>query len=744
MRISLVSKASTASVACWVVMSLLAGCGGSGSADGVKKSTGATLTSLQVEGRDADGDNLNYQWRVTAGSIDNRNASATTWSLPDGPGMHFAYVLIGDGRGGYIEQQYAVSSDAFKIPAPLAAPASYSAPAVVAGDDVKGGSVRLRFIADFDTTFHDGAASGARNVYLPDVRVSLTKASNGEAVYSGTSSLGGELTLPALAEGEQFNIVCSGPQGNTLEGCSTLTGSAVSQGLQLPVKTSSNVHNLRLYGHVGLADGGLCGVDNAFFGVQSSATVQVLQSDGSGIAPPVRVNRFGDYALDAAVLVSARLKLRIRCEAYSAILDLPTPTGGYLGNAVEFSHVIPNTRPAMVRMLANGPDGNVRGQMVVPVAGAFSVAQPRSDQFLTYKGADSRVSACNYYRAFGAVKDCDAQGNMLGAITLEDWKRENRIGPYRAANEEVSATYVNQRDLNLVRRMVATQAAPDRIAFVVCNHPGPDGDTQRETNEVIDTALADEKRVACVAMEYSPATGRSDGKPFTKFLTFGPDGKLVLSVNLDGRGEKYMPGACVACHGGATYLGRFPESGHPSPDLKANFLPFDTGNYLFSTRRGFSEAEQSAAIRKLNDLVVATQPATATRNLIQGWYAKSPLTLDKTYVPPAWVSYDTVKPGAARFYREVVGTACRTCHAAMQDNFDWDAGAAQPILLSRVALPHVCGGKADLYANASMPNALMSLDKLQTHIQADPSLATLVVDFLGCSAPAPDPVYPRR
>ena len=119
MRISLVSKASTASVACLLVMSLLAGCGGSGSADGVKKSTGATLTSLQVEGRDADGDNLNYQWRVTAGSIDNRNASATTWSLPDGPGMHFAYVLIGDGRGGYVEQQYAVSSDAFKIPPPL-------------------------------------------------------------------------------------------------------------------------------------------------------------------------------------------------------------------------------------------------------------------------------------------------------------------------------------------------------------------------------------------------------------------------------------------------------------------------------------------------------------------------------------------------------------------------------------------------------------------------------------------------
>lgn len=744
MRVSLVSKVPVASVACLIVLGLLAGCGGSGSADGVKKSTGATLTSLRVEARDGEGDSLNYQWRVTAGSIDNRNASATTWELPDGPGMHFAYVLVGDGRGGYMEQQYAVSSDAFRISAPLATPASYSTPAVAAGDEVKGGTVRLRLIADFDTTFHNGAASGVRNVYLPDIRVNVTRAGSGEAVFSGTSNLGGELTLPALAEGEAFNIVCSGPQGNTLEGCSTLTGAALSQGLQLGVKAPSNVHNLRLYGHVGLADGGICGVDNTFFGVQSAATVQALQADGSSLAAPVRVNRFGDYVLDAAVLVNARLKLRISCEAYSVTLDLPTPTGGYLGNAIEFSHVIPNSRPAMVKMLANGPDGNVRGQMVVPVAGAFSVAQPRSDHFLTYKGADSRVGACNYYRALGAVKDCDAQGNMVGPITLEDWKRENRMGSYRAGNEEVSATYVNQRDLNLVRRMVATQAAPDRIAFVVCNHPGPDGETQRETNEVIETALADEKRVACVAMEYSPATGRSDGQPFTKFLTFGPDGKLVLSVNLDGRGEKYMPGACVACHGGAGYLGHFPESGHPSPDLKSNFLPFDTGNYLFSTRQGFSEAEQAAAIRKLNDLVVATQPATATRKLVQGWYARSALSLDKTYVPPAWVSYDTVKPGAARFYREVVGTSCRTCHAAMQDNFDWDSGAGQPILLSRVALPHVCGGQADLYANASMPNALMSLDKLHTRIQADPSLATLVKDFLGCTTPAPDPVYPRR
>lgn len=744
MRVLPAKQRALACAVCTATL-LLSGCGGGGSPDGVKKSTGATRTTLQVEGRDSDGDSLNYQWRVTAGSIDNRNASDTTWTLPDGPGLHFAYVLIGDGRGGYVEQQYAVGSDAFKIPAATAAPVSYTPPAVASADEFDGSPVRLRLRSGLTTNFAGSGGAQARYVYLPDIQVRLLKSGSGEQVFAGTTDLGGELTIPALPSGQSYTLQCSSPQGIPLGGCGSLTGSATAQGLTLAASPPTPARNLLLFGHIGLADGGVCGVENRFFGVESSATVQILQADGSSLTPPLRVNRFGDYAVDAAVVVNAKLKARVSCESYTSVVDLPTPANGYVGNPVEFSHVIPNSRPGLVKMVANGPDGNVRGQMVVPVAGSFSAALPRADQFLTYKGADTRLGACNYYRSFGAVKDCDAQGNMSGAITLEDWKREHKFGSYKAGNEEVSATYVNQRDLNLVRRMVATQTAPDKVAFYVCNHPGPDGDTQRETNDVIDTALADEKQVACVAMEYSPATGRSGGQPFTKFLTFGPDGKLILSVNLDGRGEKYMPGACVACHGGTAYLGRFAESGHPSPDLKSSFLPFDTGNYLFSNRSGYSEAEQSAALRKLNDLVVATQPTTATKALIQGWYAGSPQVLDKAYVPPAWLDYDTVKAGAARFYREVVGTSCRTCHAAMQDNFDWDsASGGQPRLISRQGFPHMCGGNADLYLNGSMPNALMSLDRLHTRMRTDASLSALVQQFLGCTEPAPDPVYPRR
>ena len=51
---------------------------------------------------------------------------------------------------------------------------------------------------------------------------------------------------------------------------------------------------------------------------------------------------------------------------------------------------------------------------------------------------------------------------------------------------------------------------------------------------------------------------------------------------------------------------------------------------------------------------------------------------------------------------------------------------------------------ADVAVNASMPNALISRDRVAERVQADPSLAALMTTFLGCDVPLPDPVYPKR
>jgi mono/diheme cytochrome c family protein len=296
--------------------------------------------------------------------------------------------------------------------------------------------------------------------------------------------------------------------------------------------------------------------------------------------------------------------------------------------------------------------------------------------------------------------------------------------------------------------MVATQTASDNIAFYVCNNPGPEGRSQEEVDQVIEFGVASERRVACVAMEWSVTPGVNGGQPFTKFLTFGPDGTLIQSVNLDGRGEKFMPGACIACHGGARLGARFPMSGNPSPLLGARFLPFDTGNFLFSTRGGLTEASQGAAFRELNRLVASTEgpSATATTRLVDGWYRAGGNELDKSFVPgdPATTTGWRETPEKAAFYREVIGTSCRTCHTALGPFFDWDSKFDRFNRNDPTVQRHVCGGQADLMTNASMPNALASLNRLLVDHPPGSALRQRMNDYLGCTAPAEDPVYPRR
>lgn len=721
-----------------VSVTALSSCGGGST--GNSRDSGLDKTFLSVEASDADGDALQYQWRVTAGSIDNRNARETVWTMPAGPGIHFAYVAISDGRGGWAEQQYAVSTDLIDPTLPVRTPVSHAAPAVV---DIDGSTNRLRFFSADSTRFQPAGAGApqARTVYLTDVQVQLVDEGSGATVFGGITDLSGELDLPKLANGTSYNVRCAVHSGSPLQDCGSFTATRDAT-VRSVVPALTSALNLRLFGHVALADGAVCGHENAFFSIRSAATVQLQLADGTAVGTPVRVNRFGDYEVSAAVPVKGALKLALQCEGYAATLDVPASSNpaGYLGSVpVELSHVVPNTGPQVVKMVANGPDGNVRGRMIVPGQGTGSNAFAGADHYLTYKGGDTRLSACLYYRALGAVQDCDAQGNPSAPISFTDWKTLNGFGTVA----DVSANFVNQRDLNLLRRMVATRTPSGGVAFYVCNAPGPDSKAQNEVDQVMKDALANRNLVACVAMEYTTVTGANGGQPFTKFFTFAPDGTLLLSINLDGRGEKFMPGSCVACHGGTTYNGRFPEQQTASPFLGARFLPFDTGNYLFASDAALSEAAQSEAFYQLNQLVLATEsdPASATSQLIAGWYASGHV-LDKAYVPPVWQAADAAPAtaGAARFYREVIGISCRTCHVSLGAKFDWDSIVLTPAR----ARTQFCGGTPDVAINATMPNALISRDRLFDQVASDNALAALVTQFLGCSAPLPDPVYAKR
>jgi len=755
----------------------LGSCGGG---TGTLSDSGSNKTYLSVQASDADGDALHYQWRATGGTIENRDSNQTVWTMPDGPGLHFAYVTVSDGKGGYAQQQYAVSSDSLGTDAPTRAAITNPVPPVsdFDGDPTTGVAGRLRFVPpdsnlNLFTPFGGGPTS-QRFIYLPDVQVAVEN--GGTTVFSGSTDLSGELSLPKLANGT-YTLKCSTSSSAPLADCGSYSvnvdgGAAVS--VQSPPLANSG--NLRVFGHIGLADGGVCGTQNEYFNLQSAATVQVLLSDGQALSAPQRVNRFGDYAVDTNAPVNGTLQLKVVCEAFSQLVDVPPPgAAGYVAsNPVQVPPIlIPNSRPSIVKMVANGPDGNVRGQMVeLELPGAQSLGLPGGNHFLTYKGGDTRLSACSYYRSLGAVGDCDSQGNLINPISFDDWKRQRHFAPYNGTNTEWSATYINKMDLNLVRRMVATNSSPNAsipsdISFYVCNHPGPNGSSQQEVDDVLATGLADQKKVACVAMEWSVTPNVNNGRPFTKFLTFAPDGSLLPSVNLDGRGEKYMPGACVACHGGGQYNGRFAQFGNapssnPSPYLGSGFLPFDTGNYLFGSRSDLTEQAQSEAIYQLNQLVKDTESSkpkgdnatSSTTQLINNWYL-SGHTLDRQYLPQAWTALPAGQynpDDIALFYRQVVGSSCRTCHTSLRPQFDWDSNPStllnpNPAINldpTSTTYRHFCGGGPDIAKNASMPNALISRDRVSERANADPHLATLLTQFLGCSAPVPDPAYPAR
>ena len=80
----------------------------------------------------AGGGTLSYQWRSTDGTIKNVNAATTTWTLPDGPGIHFAYVLVTNGKGGFTERRVAVNSDTIGNPPVTPPPVTLAPPAAPA------------------------------------------------------------------------------------------------------------------------------------------------------------------------------------------------------------------------------------------------------------------------------------------------------------------------------------------------------------------------------------------------------------------------------------------------------------------------------------------------------------------------------------------------------------------------------------------------------------------------------------
>ena len=170
-----------------------------------------------------------------------------------------------------------------------------------------------------------------------------------------------------------------------------------------------------------------------------------------------------------------------------------------------------------------------------------------------------------------------------------------------------------------------------------------------------------------------PATG-----PVTKKY------KLSPTVTLDTQGPKFVPHVCLSCHGGTYNATTHKVDG-------GSFLPIDPSLQSFATEAAKSAQQEN--IRRINAMIVASDPTSAVAAYIRGLYGNA-VSVPGTsaiadYVPQGWQSQ-------AGLYREVVRPYCAMCHlAAPSDlsfaswvNFESNAGRIKAAVCSAHTMPH--------------------------------------------------------
>ena len=327
--------------------------------------------------------------------------------------------------------------------------------------------------------------------------------------------------------------------------------------------------------------------------------------------------------------------------------------------------------------------GVLLANAVVSTAAAIVPTDPNS--FLTMLERhvpEDADSATAYYAAVDPDNKKTTYADWLFETGFIDNPVDYQTNGSFAYNADSVVIHQNVADLGFIRR-VSTRCEPS------CDNPNPNIYSVIENYLNFDDAAARENRLASVTMEWASAADGSN--PSDKFVTFyaytGADSRnqidsttgatIPFQPELDGRGEKAIPGLCNTCHGGAPRKlkkdGSYAEHGNTG----ALFLPMDLDNFVFDTSLGLTRVEQEAEYKKANLEVLITHRGTedddevtgnsrlpAGHELIEGWYGGTGMpndTFNGEFVPSGWL-YPAAPKNAAELYLESVAPGCRSCH----------------------------------------------------------------------------------
>lgn len=428
---------------------------------------------------------------------------------------------------------------------------------------------------------------------------------------------------------------------------------------------------------------------------------------------------------------------------------------------------------ALLVACGGGGGGSSNGVVVVPGGPRAAALATGLDRFLLYPNPVVRASDGQF--EVGAVEYANAYYEAIDPNndrdTLAKFKAFNSIGVTTGGHTEYTIVVGDQRDLGYGRRMTAHLKPDGTMAFVVENYlvGGYGGysplNVEAAVNRVSNWHLGTN------AIEFSPGPlagtgGRPADGNFVKFYTYDPvTGARINMISLDGRPAKAMPTVCISCHGG-----RGDPLTPPDPvtgkqlfalvmnaysqhrgDVQGRLHPFEPAAFDYSTIPGFSRAEQEAAMKAINKMVLCSFPLptgtvaafpedscrrVATRNEYQGTAAThlkamyggdnlpNPTSeVVDTYVEPSWTA-----AGQDTLYLNVQGAACRVCHllrgTGNQSDISFDTFANFDGYKDRI--------KVHVADRGNMPLAKLIYDKFWSTVSIFQTMgAYLVADLTG-------------
>jgi hypothetical protein len=318
-------------------------------------------------------------------------------------------------------------------------------------------------------------------------------------------------------------------------------------------------------------------------------------------------------------------------------------------------------------------------------------------RFLLFKGTGDLVSASSYYK--GATANTGIDPNDL-RTDLRKFFLANSFNPDGSGGTRTS--FIDNNDLGFGLDTYCKQSGMN-VACYASSYGTPDQNPGNFTKAQVANKPTVKKTLA---MEYSPIEGQDPTIRVVKFYVY--DGACTdaivgcgttnsarsPSANLDGAGEKYVPNLCTHCHGGGYYFPVDPASPtFAEVNLGASFLPFDVASYRDGTAGpkptdpAFGTANiltQEASFFTQNQMVFATNPTQAIRDIIGLFYPTATPPFDANAIPCGWrastagpwcgggFSGGTGNPATETLYHDVVAQACRSCHIAQRIDIAWD------------------------------------------------------------------------